>query len=129
MQIIGPKDSTEPQAGLDTTARAGPLAHLIVRAIVDGGDPEQLLSYNAIQWSNASHHRFPVASDWLEPVPLTVNGHKDYFSQRYVGSRSFLEILVLIIHRLGQECQPFRWDAPTAGLFDPADILIVSNGR
>ncbi|KAF8806425.1 hypothetical protein BYT27DRAFT_7233838 [Phlegmacium glaucopus] len=110
--IIGPKESTEPQAGLDTTTRAGPLARLIVKAIVDGGDPEQLLSYNAIQWSNASHHRFPVASDWLEPVPLTINGHKDYFSQK-----------------LGQECQPFSWDAPTSGLFDPADILIVSNGR
>lgn len=85
-QIIGPKDSTEPQAGLDTTTRAGPMARLIVKAISDGGDPEQLLSYNSFQWSNASHHPFPVASDWLKPVSLTINGHKDYFSQRYVKS-------------------------------------------
>jgi len=88
------------------------MARLIVKAISDGGDPQQLLTYNSIQWSNASHHPFPVASDWLKPVPLTINGHEDYFSQR-----------------LGQECQPFRWDAPTTPLFDPADILIVSNGR
>lgn len=58
------------------------MARLIVQAIVNGADPEELLSYNPVQWSNGSHHPFPVASDWLEPVALTINGHKDYFSQR-----------------------------------------------
>jgi len=33
------------------------------------------------------------------------------------------------MHRLGQECQPFRWDPPDVGLFKPEDVLIVSNGR
>ncbi|CAA7259117.1 unnamed protein product [Cyclocybe aegerita] len=110
--IIGPKKSTEPQAGLDSTARAGPLAQLIVQTIVDGGDPEELLSYNPIQWTNATHHPFSNSSDWLKPVQVTINGHEDAFSQR-----------------LGQECQPFRWDPPDRPLFKPKDVLIVSNGR
>ncbi|KAF8161177.1 hypothetical protein B0H34DRAFT_781781 [Crassisporium funariophilum] len=110
--IIGPKETTIPQAGLDTTTRAGPLARLIVQAIADGGDPEELLSYNPIQWTNASHHPFPGSHNWLKPVHTTINGHDDAFSQR-----------------LGQECQPFRWDAPDHALFDPEKILIVSNGR
>jgi hypothetical protein len=66
------------------------MARLIVKAIADGGDPEQLLTYNSIQWSNASHYPFPVANDWLlKPISLTINGHKDYFSQRYVGQYGF----------------------------------------
>ncbi|KAK0461182.1 uncharacterized protein EV420DRAFT_1530760 [Desarmillaria tabescens] len=44
--IIGPKESTEPQAGLDSKTRAGPLAQLIVKKILDGADPEELLSYS-----------------------------------------------------------------------------------
>ncbi|KIM40180.1 hypothetical protein M413DRAFT_446340 [Hebeloma cylindrosporum] len=104
--IIGPKKSTEPQAGLDSTTRAGPVARLIVESIVSGGDPEELLSYNPIQWTNASHHPFPAASEWLKPVDVTINGR-----------------------RLGQECQPFKWDPPEDGLFEPRNILIVSNGR
>ena len=83
-QIIGPKESTEPQAGLDSTTRAGPLARLIVDYIVSGGDPEKLLFYNSINWTNASHHHFPAASEWLKPIDLTVNGHNDSFSQRKV---------------------------------------------
>jgi len=83
-QIIGPKKSTEPQAGLDSTTRAGPLARLIVENIVSGGDPEELLSYNPIQWTNASHQPFPVASEWLKPIDVTINGHEDSFSQRKV---------------------------------------------
>ena len=64
--------------------RAGPLARLIVENIVSGGDPEELLSYNPIQWTNASHQPFPAASDWLNPIDVTINGHKDSFSQRKV---------------------------------------------
>ncbi|KAF8897024.1 hypothetical protein CPB84DRAFT_1681804 [Gymnopilus junonius] len=110
--IIGPKKSTVPQAGLDTTTRAGPLAQLIVQEIISGSDPKEVLLYNPTQWSNASHHPFPVLSEWLKPIEVTINGHLDAFSQR-----------------LGQECQPFGWDAPDIGLFKPEDVLIVSNGR
>ncbi|KAF8967856.1 hypothetical protein BDZ97DRAFT_1801579 [Flammula alnicola] len=110
--IIGPKESTEPQAGLDSTTRAGPLARLIVEKIASGADPEEILSYNPIQWTNASHHQFPATSNWLKPVGVIINGHEDSFSQR-----------------LGQECQPFEWDPPDYALFKPKDVLIVSNGR
>lgn len=105
------------------------MAQLIVKSIADGGDPEELLSYNSIQWSNASHHPFPVATDWLKPIPLIINGHKDYFSQRYVGHYNLANIVLAFSFRLGQECQPFSWDAPASALFDPEDVLIVSNGR
>ena len=40
-----------------------------------------------------------------------------------------LPIVLNFSLRLGQECQPFRWDAPTSALFDPENILIMSNGR
>ncbi|RDB24235.1 Peptidase S41 family protein ustP [Hypsizygus marmoreus] len=111
--IIGPSDTTEPQAGLDTTTRAGPLAQLIVKRIAEGGDPQELLYYNPIQWTNASHLPFPASVDWLQPVvKKTINGHEDAFSQR-----------------LGQECQPFSWTPPKKALFDPAKVVIVSNGR
>ncbi|KAJ3516434.1 hypothetical protein NLJ89_g1137 [Agrocybe chaxingu] len=90
--IIGPKKSTEPQAGLDSTTRAGPLARLIVQKIVDGGDPEELLSYNPIQWTNATHHPFSNSSDWLKPVKVTINGHKDAFSQRSAAILKTLDI-------------------------------------
>ena len=33
------------------------------------------------------------------------------------------------LFRLGQECQPFEWDPPVAGLFEPKNIVIISNGR
>ncbi|KDR75803.1 hypothetical protein GALMADRAFT_248517 [Galerina marginata CBS 339.88] len=110
--IIGPKESTEPQAGLDTKTRAGPLAQLIVHTIASGGDPKEMLSYNPIQWTNASHLPFPAQSDWLKPVDVLINGHQDSFSQR-----------------LGQECQPFGWVTPDYTLFEAENVLIVSNGR
>ncbi|KAF5322155.1 hypothetical protein D9619_001894 [Psilocybe cf. subviscida] len=110
--IIGPKSSTEPQAGLDSTTRAGSLARLIVKKIADGADPDELLSYNPVQWTNATHHQLPAISDWLQPVDVTINGHEDSFSQR-----------------LGQECQPFEWDTPQHALFAPENVAIVSNGR
>ncbi|KAG6813617.1 hypothetical protein H0H92_009234 [Tricholoma furcatifolium] len=111
-QIIGPKYTTEPQAGLDTTIRAGPLAQLIAEKIAEGGDPDDLLYYNPIQWTNGSHLPFSEPSKWFSPTTKFINGHEDAFSQR-----------------LGQECQPFRWDAPEEGLFAPQNVVIVSNGR
>ncbi|KAF8061523.1 hypothetical protein FPV67DRAFT_1509294 [Lyophyllum atratum] len=80
--IIGPTDTTEPQAGLDTTLRASPLAQLITKKISEGGDPEQLLYYNPTQWTNASHVPFANSSDWFYPIPKTINGHEDAFTQR-----------------------------------------------
>ncbi len=35
----------------------------------------------------------------------------------------------LFVFRLGQECQPFDWEPPVAGLFEPKNIVIISNGR
>ncbi|THV02344.1 hypothetical protein K435DRAFT_920625 [Dendrothele bispora CBS 962.96] len=116
--IIGPKKSTEPQAGLDTSLRASPLAQLIVSKIIDieeqdGADPKNLLLYNPTQWTNASHVPFGRGENWLKPLrELEVNGKKDVFSQR-----------------LGQECQPFDMNPPDEGLFEPENVVIMSNGR
>ncbi|KAE9411367.1 hypothetical protein BT96DRAFT_1011195 [Gymnopus androsaceus JB14] len=112
--IIGSRSTTEPQAGLDTTTRAGPLAQLIVQRIIkDGMDPDTELLYNPSKWSNASHVPFTPETDWLKPLTnLTINGHEDAFSQR-----------------LGQECQPFDVDPPRKGLFKAKDVVIISNGR
>lgn len=110
--IVGRKPTSEPQAGLDTTTRAGPLAQLIVRRITEGGDPEEHLLYNPAQWRNATHQPFPAESDWLEPEEVVINGHADAFSQR-----------------MGQECQPFDMDPPTEALFEPENVIIMSNGR
>lgn len=62
--------------------RAGPLARLIVKAIAAGGDPDEVLSYNPVQWTNATHHPFPPSSDWLNPIDVVINEHEDSFSQR-----------------------------------------------
>lgn len=105
-----------PQAGLDTTARASPLAQVIVSEIAEKNvDPDQLLLYNPVAWRNASHVPFDEAEDWMSAGTLEekiVNGRKDVFSQR-----------------LGQECQPFGMTPPDEGLFEPANVVIVSNGR
>ncbi|KAI3618701.1 hypothetical protein WG66_016461 [Moniliophthora roreri] len=111
--IIGPKSTTEPQAGLDTAVRAGPLARMIVTKIVEGADPEDLLLYNPVQWTNASHVTFANGTEWLKPLDhRKINGNEDLFSQR-----------------LGQECQPFQIPPPDSTLFDPKDVIIISNGR
>ncbi|KAL0068883.1 hypothetical protein AAF712_004214 [Marasmius tenuissimus] len=113
-QIVGPKSTSEPQAGLDSAARAGPLAQLIVKKIAEGGgDPQEYLEYNPVQWRNASHVKFENGTDWMKPLDVrVVNGREDAFSQR-----------------LGQECQPFLMDPPEEALFEPRDVVIVSNGR
>jgi len=112
--IIGSKSTTEPQAGLDTITRAGPLAQLIVQRIVqDGMDPDKLLYYNPTQWTNASNIPFTPGTDWMKPLTeLKTNGHEDLFSQR-----------------LGQECQPFDVEPPRKGLFKAKDVVVISNGR
>uniref|UniRef100_A0A0W0FIA0 Uncharacterized protein n=1 Tax=Moniliophthora roreri TaxID=221103 RepID=A0A0W0FIA0_MONRR len=114
--IAGPKDTTVPQAGLDTKARNPPLAREIVNAIItQNRDPQNQLLYNPIQWVNASNQPFNADDNWLiPPVNVTVNGRADQFSQR-----------------LGQECQPgsFIPTPPDTALFDTTKVAIVSNGR
>lgn len=111
---MGDSEITVPQAGLDATIRSGPLAQLIVQRIIsEDADPDEVLSYNPTQWTNATNHHFPPNKHWLKPVKkVIINGREDAFSER-----------------LGQECQPFRWDAPEEHLFKPENVLIVSNGR
>ncbi|KAF9522264.1 hypothetical protein CPB83DRAFT_911433 [Crepidotus variabilis] len=114
--IAGPKPTTEPQAGLYTTARAGPLARLISQTIAeDKLDPDRLLFYNSLYWSYANNTSFPPNYDWVSPVvPKIINGHQDAFTQR-----------------LGSECPPstFNITAPPQAIFDPKKVVIVSNGR
>ncbi|KAJ7754455.1 hypothetical protein B0H16DRAFT_1316217 [Mycena metata] len=112
--IVGPKSTTVPQAGLDTKARDGPLARLIVQQIIDKNlDPDQELLYNPLNWNNANNVQFSATDNWLlPPVNLEINGHADAFSQR-----------------LGQECQPFDFTPPDVALFNSTNVVIVSNGR
>ncbi|KAH9932970.1 uncharacterized protein B0H18DRAFT_870866 [Fomitopsis serialis] len=111
--IAGPKDTTIPQAGLQTQTRASPLAQLIVKNIASGADPENLLLYNPLNWEYANNTPFPGTENWLQPpVKKTVNGVEDTFSQR-----------------LGDECQPFEMDPPAEPLFDAKKVVIISNGR
>ncbi|KAJ7167423.1 hypothetical protein C8R43DRAFT_985248 [Mycena crocata] len=114
--IVGPKSTTVPQAGLDTKARAGPLAQQIVQRIIDtNADPNQFLLYNPLNWNDADNVQFPATENWLvPPVNVKLNGHADAFSQR-----------------LGQECQPdgFTSTPPDIALFEPSKVVIVSNGR
>jgi len=110
--IVGPNPTSVPQAGLDTKARDQTIAQLIVAAIDKGADPNDNLLYNPINWRSANGTDFPAESDWLvPPVDLTINGHRDMFSQR-----------------LGQECQPFDMDPPEEQLFAPENVVIVNNG-
>ncbi|KLO14415.1 hypothetical protein SCHPADRAFT_872766 [Schizopora paradoxa] len=112
--IAGPKNTTVPQAGLDTKARAGPLAQLIVKAIVeDDVDPNEALLYNPLNWRFSNNTPFPADFDWLQnPVRTVINGRQDAFSLR-----------------IGQECQPFSQTPPDEPLFDTKKVVIVSNGR
>ena len=111
--IAGAKNTTEPQAGLYTEARAQPLARAITAAIANGADPKLHLWYNSGNWSFENNTHFPMNYDWLkDPVRKVINGNEDFFSQK-----------------LGQECQPFSLDPPTEALFDPKKVAIVSNGR
>ncbi|KAJ7784767.1 hypothetical protein B0H16DRAFT_1402826 [Mycena metata] len=117
--IIGPKNTTIPGAGLDTKARAAPLARLVVQAIADDPnlDPFQALLYNPLNRTNANNVQFSATDNWLlPPVNLEINGHADSFSPR-----------------LGAECPPgpngFAFTPPDAALFNASKVVIVSNGR
>ena len=111
--IAGAKNTTEPQAGLYTQARAQTLARAITAAISNGADPGRHLLYNPLNWAYANNTHFPDKYDWLKnPVRKVINGHEDFFSQK-----------------LGQECQPFAINLPTHGLFDPKKVAIIGNGR
>ena len=111
--IVGHTSTTEPQAGLYTEARAQPLAQAITAAIASGADPNSELLYNPLNWAYANNTLFPEDYDWLkDPVKRVINRREDFFGQK-----------------LGQECQPFSFDPPAEGLFDPQKVAIVSNGR
>ncbi|KAF9041554.1 hypothetical protein BJ165DRAFT_1406469 [Panaeolus papilionaceus] len=114
--IAGPKSTTIPQSGLDTKARDGPLARLIVQQIVqNNADPQNQLLYNPINWADANNKFFATGTDWvLPPVNVVVNRHQDAFTQR-----------------LGEECAASDFPAtpPATALFDTTKVVIVSNGR
>ncbi|KAF4616286.1 hypothetical protein D9613_008331 [Agrocybe pediades] len=114
--IVGPKSTTVPKSGLDTKARDGPLAQLIVDQIVNNNaDPQGQLLYNPINWANASDVFFAPGTNWLQPpVKTVINGRQDAFSQR-----------------LGEECAESGFPAPppAQALFDGKKVAIVSNGR
>ena len=72
-----------PQAGLNTTTRAGPLARLITTTIVSNPDidPDANLLYNPLNWDFVNNTHFPADFDWLEPpVKKIINGRQDAFS-------------------------------------------------
>ncbi|CDO71106.1 hypothetical protein BN946_scf184844.g110 [Trametes cinnabarina] len=112
--IAGPKATTEPNAGLDTEARAGPLAQLIVKQIIAGADPDVLLLYNPLNfWRFANNTPFPADFNWLDPpVSVVVNGIHDAFSQR-----------------LGDECEPYSTNPPPEALFDTKKVAIVTMAK
>ncbi|TCD64095.1 hypothetical protein EIP91_004537 [Steccherinum ochraceum] len=112
--IVGPKSTTNLQAGLDTMARAGPLAQLIVQRITqDNADPLNLLNFNPLNWQFPNGTHFTADHDWLQPpVQRVINGRQDAFSPR-----------------MADQCQPFDMDPPSEALFAGKDVAIISNGR
>lgn len=115
--LVGAKATTVPQAGLYTTARAGPLDQEIVSVLNRDPSIDSTLSlfYNPLAWRNITNEFFDADDHWLRPVVRKViNGRQDAFSPR-----------------LGQECQPqgFLIPPPEEGLFDAKQSVIVSNGR
>ena len=88
IQIVGPKSTTVPQAGLFTKARAQPIAQLIVDKIVNGADPDEQLMYNPLNFRFANNTPMPAEFNWLaDPVRSVINGRPDAFSQRSVTDR------------------------------------------
>ncbi|KAI0343270.1 hypothetical protein BDW22DRAFT_1413290 [Trametopsis cervina] len=114
--IVGPKSTSVPQAGLNTTARAGPLAQLIVKSILSNPavDPNDQLLYNPVNWAFPQNNTFfPSTFDWLgSPVRKVINGRQDAFSLT-----------------LSDGCQPFDIAPPDTPLFAGNKVAIVSNGR
>ncbi|KAF5371707.1 hypothetical protein D9758_003451 [Tetrapyrgos nigripes] len=114
--LVGPKDTTVPQAILDTKIRAGPLAKLIVKAIIENNtDPDVQALFNPARWTNASDVPFAPNFDFMDPaVDEVINGVPDAFSQR-----------------IGAECPDSGgWDVelPDEPLFEGPNVVIVSNG-
>jgi hypothetical protein len=98
-QIVGPKPTVVPQAGLDSAARAGPLAQLIVKKIVANPaiDFNLSLLYNPLNWVDANNRSFAATENWLQPpIQKVINGRQDAFSQRYV---SFIFNLFFLLGR------------------------------
>lgn len=92
-QISGPSNTTEPNAGLATEARASPLARLVVKQFSNIEDPEYELLYNPVRWRFANRTAFPEGYDWMaEPVKRAINGHEDAFSQEYAYFASLSRI-------------------------------------
>ena len=112
--IAGARNTTIPQAGFYTEARAQPLAQAITATMVEGLDPRNRLLYTPVGRSFANNTPFEWDYDWLkDPVRKVINGREDFFSQK-----------------LGQECQPFGTvEPPDEELFDPKKVVIVSNGH
>ena len=71
--------------------------------------------------SQACQRHYQRPSRCLQPE---VSDHPSAFVFPNLGTAH-----CLISPRLGQECQPFKWEPPAKGLFTPENILIVSNGR
>ncbi|KAF8875475.1 hypothetical protein CPB85DRAFT_1235909 [Mucidula mucida] len=114
--IVGPKSTTVPQAGLNTTAAIQHIVQNIVDA-PDTIDPSNIMLYNPVNWYDVdTNAQFGLDVNWLEPpVEKVVNGRPDAFSQT-----------------LGTDCPPelsFPTAAPDSALFDGAQVAIVSNGR
>ena len=135
-QIAGPKSTTVPQSGLDTKARASPLAQLMLQQVVDGkADPKSLYLYNPTSMADSSGRFFNVTENWLmPPVPTTINGREDAFSQRcgfQCTSRLNKVSYLAPFSRLGAECAESNYPSvpPEQALFDPKQVVIVSNGR
>ncbi|KAI0343267.1 hypothetical protein BDW22DRAFT_1259728 [Trametopsis cervina] len=115
--IVGSKSTSFPQAGLNTTARAGPLAQLLSHTIATNAsaDPDRFLLYNPLHWFFPNNTEFAADFDWLgEPVRKVVNGRQDAFSLT-----------------LSDGClvEPFPITPPAEALFDSHKVVIVNNGR
>ncbi|KAG7448573.1 uncharacterized protein BT62DRAFT_889155 [Guyanagaster necrorhizus] len=116
--IIGPTSTTEPQAGLNTTARDPELARQVVQTIVDSSgtvDPNTILLYNPLGWHDIHNEQFNITDNWLvPPVAKVINRRSDAFSQT-----------------LGSECPPAEYTTPPPdeGLFDGSQVLIHSGDR
>lgn len=87
LQLVGAKATTVPQAGLYTTARAGPLDQEIVSVLNRDPSIDSTLSlfYNPLAWRNITNEFFDADDHWLRPVVRKViNGRQDAFSPRCV---------------------------------------------
>ncbi|KAH8099441.1 hypothetical protein BXZ70DRAFT_1009250 [Cristinia sonorae] len=111
--LAGAKSTTEPQAGLDTILRAGPLVQRLVKAVNEGKDDSWMTAYHT------SWYRFPNNTD----VP------ENYNYLLPIDNRRINDERVEFSPRLIDRCQPFWVDMPTKPIFPTNKVAIVSNGR